>query len=245
MGRPPPLNLLFRGGIRYGEDTGGVWMRLVLTSDLHGQLPDIPACDALLIAGDLCPVDNYRLDHQEYWLRYHFIPWLRNVPARQKIFIAGNHDFLFAQRPDLIREMPWPGVYLQDSGVVWEGVSFWGSPWANELVGWPFTAPENELYRIWDDIPVSTQVLLVHGPPHGYGDTVIGSVSGDPLHVGSHTLNDRFYRLPNLRLVVFGHIHEGAGIYPHPSGISLYNASLMNVHYYPVNPPRVVELDLP
>jgi Icc-related predicted phosphoesterase len=218
-------------------------MRLALTSDLHGQLPDIPPCDALLIAGDVCPISNHDPHFQADWLRRQFVPWLSNTPARQRIFIAGNHDFVFASEPALLSGIDWPGVYLQDSGTVWEGVQFWGSPWANELPGWPFTAPERDLQYRWDFIPDDTNVLLVHGPAHGVGDVVIGSQSGDELHVGSRTLDRTLDRLKDLRLVVFGHIHEGAGWYRR-EGVPMLNASMMDVHYYPVHPVRTFDLDL-
>jgi Icc-related predicted phosphoesterase len=218
-------------------------MRLVLTSDLHGHLPEVPPCDALLIAGDLCPIENHHCAFQAEWLREKFVPWLEAVPARQKLFIAGNHDFVFAEEPDLLDGIGWPGVYLQDSGLVWEGIHFWGSPWANELPGWVFTASEEELAAYWTLIPSTTEVLLVHGPPLSYGDVVIGSRSGDALHVGSRTLLEAMNDLPKLRLVVFGHIHEATGFYFHGrSRVALVNASLMDVFYSPTNPIRTFEL---
>lgn len=218
-------------------------MRCVLTSDLHGCFPNIPPCDVLLIAGDLCPIEDHSADFQAHWLNHDFADWLASVPARQTIFIAGNHDLVLARAPHLVDKTRWKGVYLEDSGFEWEGVHFWGSPWANELPGWAFTAPEDALLRRWQLIDPRTHVLLVHGPPKGYGDRVIGRWTGDVLEVGSSTLLDSIGRL-DLRLVVFGHIHEGAGEYVYRD-VPLINASLMDLSYEPVNQPRVFELRIP
>jgi Icc-related predicted phosphoesterase len=99
------------------------------------------------------------------------------------------------------------------------------------------------LAAYWALIPATTEVLLVHGPPLSYGDVVIGSRSGDPLHVGSRTLLEAMNDLPKLRLVVFGHIHEAAGIYSYGRGrVALVNAALMDVFYGPTNPVRTFEL---
>jgi Icc-related predicted phosphoesterase len=187
------------------------------------------------------PHGEPRADFQSDWLRHRFVPWLRRTPARQRVFIAGNHDFVFADEPSLVAYIDWPGIYLQDSGCVWEGVNIWGSPWTNFLPGWVFTAREEELDCYWDLIPDDTQVLLVHGPPQGIGDEVIGNLSGDVLHVGSLTLMDALTRLSKLKLVVFGHIHECSGLY-RMGKMTLVNAALMDVGYYPVNPPRVLEM---
>jgi Icc-related predicted phosphoesterase len=216
-------------------------MRLVLTSDLHGQLPAIPPCDVLLIAGDLCPIHDHDIVFQYQWLNDNFVPWLAQTPARHRLFIAGNHDFVFALEPAWVQRIPFPGVYLRDSGATVEGVTFWGSPWANELPGWPFTAPDEELRLYWSLIPAATQVLMVHGPPRGYGDQIIGNRSGDVLQVGSPSLLERIEVLPNLQLVVFGHIHEGAGIYHHRD-LPLVNAAYMDVNYKPTQPIQVWEL---
>lgn len=211
-------------------------MRLVLTSDLHGCLPAIPPCDLLLIAGDLCPIDDHSLSYQADWLHHDFAEWLAEVPSRQTVFIAGNHDLVFERSPGLLDPSRWRGVYLQDAGYEWEGLRIWGAPWANELPGWAFTAPEYELLRRWQLIDPRTHILLTHGPPKGFGDRVIGRRSGQVLEVGSSTLLETIGRL-DLRLSVFGHIHEGAGMYEY-RGVPLVNASLMDLSYEPVNPPR-------
>src|SRR5262249_33524902 len=72
-------------------------MKVVAVSDLHGNLPAIPPCDLLLLAGDITPVRDHRLAHQAEWLDTTFRAWLNQVPARKVIGVAGNHDFIFQQ----------------------------------------------------------------------------------------------------------------------------------------------------
>src|SRR5580658_8754431 len=95
--------------------------RIVAISDQHGVLPEIPACDLLLIAGDVCPVSNHAIDFQAAWLAAEFRQWLKCVPARKSVFIAGNHDFVFEQRSGFLPPS-FPATYLQDSGIEWEGL---------------------------------------------------------------------------------------------------------------------------
>src|SRR5438105_13436782 len=100
-------------------------MKIAALSDLHGQLPrNIPACDLLLLAGDLTPVTNHGLNFQRDWLDGEFRFWLKRLPARKIVGIAGNHDLIFEHSADLVpADLPW--TYLQDSGITWEGLNIW------------------------------------------------------------------------------------------------------------------------
>jgi Icc-related predicted phosphoesterase len=216
-------------------------MRVALTSDLHGDLPEVPPCDLLVIAGDVCPIQDHDPVYQAEWLHSAFADWLHSAPAGQVIYTAGNHDFVFAQRPDLVDHDRIPARYLQDEGTSIAGWRLWASPWAVELPNWPFTAPDDDLAEFWDEIDPATRLLIVHGPPHGYGDQVIGRRTGDRLHVGSRTLLSAFEQLPRLELVVCGHIHEGYGEYAH-GPLRILNVAHMDVAYRPVNPVWMIDL---
>lgn len=207
--------------------------KIVAVSDLHGYLPEnVPACDLLLLIGDLTPVENHDPAFQAGWLRAEFRAWLERQPARKIIGIAGNHDFVFEQMPFLVpRDLPW--TYLQDSGTVWEGIKIWGTPWQPWFFDWAFNGDPERLKRQWSLIPDDTDLLVVHGPPLGYGDGV--PERGGIRHAGCPHLLERIQQV-KPRLVVFGHIHEGRGQWQ-LGPTTLANVTLLDAAYRPVHEP--------
>ena len=205
-------------------------MKICVLSDTHGYFPTIPDCDLLLLGGDYCPV----VKGQQWWFRDKFAPWLADLSKRMKIIgVAGNHDLLFEQKPELVPKMEWE--YLQDSGTEFGGLKIWGSPWQRRFFDWAFNASEEELAAKWRRIPEDTDIFLLHGPPRGYGDFTFSGES-----VGSPTLTATIKEI-KPKLVVFGHIHPGAGIYDLDGSI-LVNASYVNESYMATYEPRVIEL---
>ena len=164
-----------------------------------------------------------------------------------KIFIAGNHDTQIEKNPF------WVGstkcVYLCDSGTEFEGLKIWGSPWTLTFPGInphcaAFMLPEAELEAKFAMIPDDTDILVTHGPPKGMLDR---SIAG--IQCGSQSLTNKIHRL-QLRVHVFGHIHEAYGkedcFIPAYNYIGMcdcrfINCSHVNERYKPVNKPvRVV-----
>ena len=215
-------------------------MKIVAMSDLHGYLPaEVPECDLLLLAGDLTPVHDHDPFFQARWLRDAFREWLNRLPARQIIGVAGNHDFVFEQAAELVpRDLPW--TYLQDSGVEWEGLRIWGTPWQPIFFDWAFNGDPQKLKRQWDLIPEETDILLLHGPPYGYGDSV--PERGGIRRCGCPHLLERIREI-QPRLAVFGHIHEGRGQWQ-LGRTTLANFTLLDAAYRPVHEPWVWQLDL-
>jgi 3',5'-cyclic AMP phosphodiesterase CpdA len=213
-------------------------MRIVAVSDLHGNLPTVPPCDLLLLPGDITPVRDHRLAFQAEWLNTTFRAWLASVPARKVVGVAGNHDFLFEQAPERVpADLPW--TYLQDSGTTWEGLRLWGTPWQPWFHDWAFNLYEPELVPKWALIPPGTDILVLHGPPFGLGDGV--PERGGVRRCGSPSLLARIEAI-RPRLVVYGHIHPGAGVYQ-TKGATLANVSLLDDRYEVVNGPSVFRLD--
>lgn len=205
-------------------------MKIVLLSDTHGLHDDlvVPDGDLLLHAGDLTM--RGELDEIE-----RAADFLRALPHRHKVVIAGNHDFGFERRPAQAVPLLAGLTYLQDSGVTVEGVKIWGSPWQPWFFDWAFNLQRGPQIRAkWDLIPAATDILLTHGPPWGHGDETVRGQK-----VGCHDLLAAIQRVrPKLHL--FGHIHEGYGS-TQEGPTRCVNASICDLAYQPKNAPVVVE----
>lgn len=212
-------------------------MKVCLLSDQHGNLVDVPSCDLLLIAGDICPATNHSLEFQRIWLETNYRKWLEGIDAKKKIFICGNHDFIF-QTDFMLRT--YPAVYLQDSGINYENFNIYGTPWQPRFFDWAFNLDEVDLKEKWKQIPDDTDILISHGPPYGYGDLAYDYDTKKQVHVGSPSLLERIKEV-KPKLVVFGHIHAGYGIYSLDDTI-LVNCSLLDEKYRFKN--QVISLEL-
>ncbi len=210
-------------------------MRVAAISDLHGYLPDTPPCDVLLIGGDVCPVYDHGLDFQRRWLQTEFAPWLTRQPAQKILGIAGNHDFVAEVDEELMRSLPWR--YLIDETTRVDGLTVHGSPWTVTFMDWAFMRDDDELAPMWARIPEDTDVLVTHGPPFGHGDLVINGNRG-----GSETLLRRLERLPQLRLHICGHIHEGGGSRSRVGTAEVVNVSYVGFDYLPAREATLFDL---
>lgn len=213
-------------------------MRVAAISDLHGQLPEIPPCDLLLLGGDLCPARNHAPAYQAEWLDTFFRAWLNSLThVRHIVGIAGNHDFVFQELPDQVpRDLRW--TYLLDAEAVVDGLRVWGTPWQPVFFDWAFNLEAEDRARKWALIPAGIDILVVHGPPLGWGDYATRGDGGE--NVGCHHLAQRITELAP-RLVVFGHIHEGHGQWQH-GRTTLANVSHLSRHHEPLHPATVFDL---
>jgi predicted phosphohydrolase len=209
-------------------------MRLVFISDTHTHRGlALPAGDVLVHAGDSTSTGTLPEVAA-------FLEWFSAQPHPHKIFIAGNHDWLFAREKGLAGMLiaEHPGIrYLQDAGCEIDGVRFWGSPWQPAFCDWAFNLPRrgDALREAWGRIPPGTDVLITHGPPHGILDRVRG---GEPL--GCEELRARV-EVVKPRIHAFGHIHDAYGVALAGTRVFV-NASTCDEAYRPVNRPIVVDV---
>lgn len=211
-------------------------MKIVCISDthsLHAGL-QLPQGDILVHAGDFTSMGR---PHEVE----DFAKWLAVQPFEHKVVIAGNHDWMFELEPTearaLLRKHCPRVVYLQDSGAKILGFEFWGSPWQPEFCDWAFNLPRGyEIGRYWAKIPKNTDVLITHGPPLGILDR---TDRGEDT--GCEDLAKELRVRLNLKLHIFGHIHEGYGVLERED-ITYVNASICTLDYKPTNEPVLIEL---
>lgn len=200
-------------------------VRIVALSDTHARHREVtvPRGDILVHCGDFM---NSGEDFREI-IDFNF--WLREQPVSVAIVGPGNHDLLFEKQPYFAQSFLSNAIYLRDSGVTSHGLTFWGCPYVPEFMGWGFMAPRGApLKRHWDLVPPQLDVLVSHGPPHGYLDMYQGK------HVGCEAQRDAI-KTRKIRYNLFGHIHTGHGT-ARLGKTLLYNVAILDVRGRPRNP---------
>ena len=226
-------------------------MRLVCISDTHNQHDqlDVPNGDVLIHAGDWTGTGTQKQVIS-------FIRWFANQPHKHKVLIAGNHEVTLDQpfydiywnnfhnkyplgahliKDYVLRES---GIhYLENTEVIIDGVKFYGSPAQPAFGCWAFGFDRgSQIQSLWSKIPDDTDVLITHGPPYGYGDMLdIGD------HVGCKDLLKVVQDRVKPKVHVYGHIHEGYGVYD-LGDTKLINAASCDEHYQMNNPPIIFDL---
>lgn len=198
-------------------------MLLDLISDLHGFQPELRGGDLLIICGDLTARDT----KNEY---DRFMLWLTQLPYTCKIVIAGNHDGLI-EKGKVVFNTDGTIHYLCDSGVEFNGLKIWGSPYTPTFQNWYFMRNRGkDIKKHWDMIPDNTDILITHGPPHGIFDETI-----DGIHAGCEELRTAVQKRVKPHIHCFGHIHEGGKSIAEIEGTTYVNCSYVDERYRPVH----------
>jgi Icc-related predicted phosphoesterase len=208
-------------------------LKFVGIADTHSRhrAVNLPKGDVLIHGGDI----SYRGERMEV---EDFLSWFAKQDFEYKIFIAGNHDFLFEKikEKELEKMIPPEIIYLNDSGVKINGLNVWGSPITPKFFNWAFNRTRGEaIKKHWKLIPSNTDLLITHGPPYGILDQVVNE-----SHVGCV---DLLQTVKNVKPKIhfYGHIHESYGI-RNSEQTKFINACQMNELYELVNKPVVFEL---
>lgn len=208
-------------------------MKIVCISDTHQRFPVVPDGDVLVHAGDWTWEGEARAVRQ-------FYDWILSLPHKHKVIITGNHDI--GIEDNTAPKPPKEIHYLENSGVVIDGVKFYGSPITPTFGNWAFMRDRgDEITKYWNMIPNDTDVLITHGPPQGILDKT--PARWGSINAGCYDLLQAVKRV-KPKLMVFGHIHHGYGVLEQ-DGTTFVNASICDEEYDAVNQPVCFELTRP
>jgi Icc-related predicted phosphoesterase len=223
-------------------------MKVHCISDTHNKHEeiDLPGGDLLIHSGDIMSSDNPSELLQ-------FLMWLESQLYTTKLFIAGNHDHLLEQKPELIEKILklFPSIiYLQDSEVTIDHIKFYGAPWipTNHL-GKAFSYLRTDHASAdshWAKIPDDTDVLITHGPAYNKLDKIMRPIRKDQtkLNLGCPELGERIKDV-NPQLHICGHIHSSQGILDVSEPTTTYiNAASLGEDYQYSNKRRYIEWEI-
>lgn len=206
-------------------------VRVVMISDTHNdhRSLDIPPGDILIHAGDWTCYGAK--DHTD-----DFNEWLGTLPHEYKIVINGNHESNAPWKRET-KSLLSNAIFLVEESLTLQirekEIKIYGSNFY-----WPMREQTHNPY--YDMIPDDTDILVVHGPPKGYGDGGRGcpSLRQKCLQLTYGGSDDV---IGKLRLVVCGHIHFGYGVETIP-GLTVVNASMCKSTRKIENSPIVLDL---
>lgn len=197
----------------------------------------------------MCPIDHTNpllRDHNKTaqidWICTEFAEWCEDQPAKEIVWIAGNHDFGPEEtsfRHRIEEAFPEWVHYIKDEvHVTKDGYNVYGMPWTPNLSTWAFYASWQAWQWLPDDIPAYTDILMIHSPPAG--------AMLDRGHPDWATPEPMFREIVDRvqpELVVCGHIHEGYGTFEFRD-ITFANVAHCDEQYVPWQKPMEWEFPI-
>lgn len=187
-------------------------MKICVLSDTHGYQNKIKFnneinIDTIIHCGDFTTSINQNKEDT-----IEFLNWFNDLPIKNKILIAGNHEeylyelYLNNELEDFFKNNFKNIHFLQDSSVIIDGIKFYGTPWTLKYRHWFFMKKnEDELFQQFKNIDRDTNVLISHTPAEGILDYGFGKI------LGSSSIKYQIENLKELKFHLFGHIHDSYG----------------------------------
>lgn len=220
-------------------------MKIIVTADLHGILPEIQSCDLLLICGDIVDLKvQSSFIKGRRWYRDKFKPWAESLPCDKVLFIAGNHDLCIEGHEDWY-ETVFPRdskvTFLDHTSYNYKGLIIFGTPYCKEFGNWAYNATEGELEKLYEDIPEYVDILMTHDAPYGTTDVCLEGWNRE--HLGNIALRDAILK-KDPTYAVHGHLHSSNHEYEYLGKTKVYNTSFINEQYEPFYEPLCLEIGL-
>lgn len=200
-------------------------------SDTHTFHDDIcphnvPVCDLIVHSGDCThggkEVDKFNTEENRLNTIL-FLEWFKDIKSEyqtdspHKIYVPGNHDLFIARKPTAARDLfeSYGIELLIDQSTTFQGVSIYGSPVTPTYKNFEFMKSNSGLFKHWEKIDENVEILITHGPPKGILDLAYEYINNkpQPKQVGDLFLLNKLKKLHNLKLHLFGHVHNTSDFY--------------------------------
>lgn len=226
-------------------------MKVCVTSDLHGYLPEIEPCELLLICGDIVSLKHQRYSKScKQWYTKVFQPWIDSLPCDKVLFIPGNHEVGVEGHEDEYRKLFSSTnkatillhdyyEYLSNDGIIYK---IFGTPYCKIFGNWAYMKSNSDLKEKFSEIPEGLDILLTHDVAYGYADQSLQDIGWETEeHFGTVELRDAILeKKPKLHLS--GHIHTADHNLVMIGDTKHYNVSYVDETYTPTFKPLYIEI---
>lgn len=186
-------------------------MKIWAISDTHAQhrslkIPD--NIDTVIHAGDSTNYYDWLKNQPEF---EDFLDWFKNLPIKNKVLIAGNHDCWATKKYNVDRVKELGIHYLEHEYLELEGKLIFGSPYTPNFGTWHFMKDRSKLGKYWESLNDKIDILVTHGPPK-----TILDLSHNIMHQLEYCGDGALFKavLRNKpKYHIFGHIHDSEDCY--------------------------------
>ena len=226
-------------------------MKICAISDLHGYLPELKPCELVLICGDSVPLEYQDSSKKtKKWYDTTFRKWAGELPCDKVLFIAGNHELHFPGK-----KIIYESLFSKDDKITYlchseyihkskDGKEYkiFGTPYCKQFMNWAFMYPNEELEKIFKNIPNDLDILISHDNPYGYGDIVLQECPwADGSHIGNIPLAKAIEeKQPKYQFN--GHLHSCDHSLIMIGNTKHYNCSIKDEQYNPVYEPLYLNI---
>lgn len=178
------------------------------THNLHSDLRLEEGITTIIHSGDSTTSKDPITNQKEF---ENFLLWYANIYVKNKVLIAGNHDWWALKKYNKDKVKDYGIIYLEDEEEYVDGMLIYGSPWTPNFNDWYFMKDRSKLGKVWSALYEGIDILVTHGPPKMILD-LSHDRYGKLEYCGDSALFKKVMQVePKYHL--FGHIHNSEGCY--------------------------------
>lgn len=217
-------------------------MKICISSDFHGYFPKIESCDLVLICGDIVDLSvQSSTKGSKKWFKNIFKSWAETLPCDKVLFIPGNHEVAVEHHESwYYAEFPKDEkiTFLSNDLYQYKSLFIFGTPYCKIFGNWAYNKSDEELIKLYSDIPENLDILMTHDAPYGTSDICMEKLHRE--HLGNKPLRDIILqKIPDI--VVHGHLHSANHEYEYLGKSKVYNCSYVNEQYEPTYKPLYLD----